>query len=55
MEMKFLKRGELQDVEIINALKEAVCDYEDGAIAEVRDLLAEIVIAIDEWTCNYHI
>ena len=55
MEMKFLKHGELQDIEIINALKEAVYDYQDGAIAEVRDLLAEIVNTIDEWEDKYEI
>ena len=55
MNMKFLKHGKLQDIEIINALKEAVYDYQDGAIAEVRDSLAEIVNAIDEWEYNYEI
>lgn len=53
MEMRFLKGNELQDIEILNALKEAVYDYQDGAIAEVRDTLAEIVNAIDEWEDNY--
>lgn len=49
MDEKFIKHGELQDIEIINALKEAVHDYEDGAISEVRDVLVDIVDAIDEW------
>ena len=55
MEMKFFKHGELQDIEILNALKEAVYDYEDRAIAEVRDVLVEIVHAIDEWEDNYEV
>ena len=55
MEMRFLKNGELQDDEIVEALKEATDDYEDGMISEVRDLLVEIVHAIDEWVINYRI
>lgn len=55
MEMRFLKHGELQDDEIIEALRGSVDDYEDGSISEVRDLLVEIVHAIDEWVCNYRI
>lgn len=49
MEMKFWKNNELDDAAIIKALNQAVKDYEDGAIAEVRDSLAEIVNAIDEF------
>ena len=49
MKTKFVKRRELDDVAIIKALNQAVKDYEDGAIAEVRDSLAEIVVAIDEF------
>lgn len=49
MEMKFWKNNELDDAAIIKALKQAVKDYEDGAIAEVHDTLAEIVVAIDEF------
>jgi len=55
MEKRFLKHGELQDNEIIEALKESVDDYGDGMISEVRDLLVEIVNAIDEWVINYRI
>lgn len=55
METRFLKHGGLQDIEIINALKEAVYDYEDGAILEVRDVLVDIVKAIDEWAYNYYL
>ena len=53
MNERFIIYGKLQDIEIINALKEAVHDYEDGAISEVRDMLADIVKAIDEWNYNY--
>lgn len=55
MEERFLKQGELQDNEIISALIEAVHDYEDGMISEVRDSLVEIVNAIDEWVINYRV
>lgn len=55
MNEKFIKYGKLQDIEILNALKEAVYDYEDGAILEVRDVLVDIVKAIDEWTHNYEV
>ena len=47
--MKFWKNNELDDAAIIKALNQAVKDYEDGAIAEVRDSLVEIVNAIDEF------
>ena len=47
--MRFFKNGDLQDREIIAALQQAAEDYENGEIAEVRDLLAEIVNAIDEF------
>lgn len=52
MEMKFWKNNELDDTAIIKALHQAVKDYEDGAIAEVRDSLVEIVNAIDEFEAN---
>lgn len=52
MGMKFWKNNELNDAAIIKALNQAVKDYEDGAIAEVRDSLAEIVVAIDEFEAN---
>lgn len=47
--MRFFKNGELQDKKIIEALHKAADLYEDGAIAEVRDLLVDIVSAIDEF------
>ena len=50
---KFFKKGELQDKKIIAALQQAADDYENGEIAEVRDLLVEIVKAIDEFDKNY--
>lgn len=46
---RFFKNGELQDKKIIEALQKAADWYEDGAIAEVRDLLVNIVNAIDEF------
>lgn len=45
--MRFFKNGELRDKEIENALRDAADDYADGEIFEVRDLLTEIVNAID--------
>lgn len=53
MDGRFIEYGKLKDIEILNALKEAVYDYEDGAILEVRDVLVDIVKAIDEWNYNY--
>jgi len=47
--MRFFKNGELQDREIVAALQQAAKDYENGEIAEVRDLLADIVNAIDDF------
>ena len=49
MENKFYKNGELKDREIVAALRKAADDYENGAIAEVRDLLVDIVNGIDNW------
>lgn len=46
---KFFNNGELKDKKITAALKQAAKDYENGEIAEVRDLLLEIAAAIDEW------
>lgn len=46
---RFYEKSELNDLGIINALKRATKDYENGEIAEVRDILEEIVIAIDEF------
>lgn len=49
MANKFFAHGELKDKKISAALKQAAKDYENGEIAEVRDLLLEIAAAIDEW------
>ena len=46
---RFFANGALKDKKIPAALKQAAKDYENGEIAEVRDLLLEIVAAIDEW------
>lgn len=51
--MKFYKNGELEDKEIVKALIQAAVDYENDAISEVRDLLAEIVVAIDKFEEEY--
>lgn len=40
----------LNDRKIIRSLLKAAEDYENGEIIEVRDLLAEIVYAIDEFS-----
>ena len=53
MANKFFAKGELKDEKIVASLKRAAKDYENGEIAEVRDLLLEIVAAIDEWTEVY--
>lgn len=52
---KFIQNGELKDKKIILALHQCAKDYENGEIAEVRDTLAEIVAAIDEFTDSYEI
>ena len=49
MANRFFANGELKDRKIAAALKQAAEDYENGEIAEVRDLLVDIVNAIDEW------
>lgn len=55
MESKFYKKGELKDKEIVAALKQAAVDYENGEIAEVRDLLVDIVNGIDNWEAAYEV
>ena len=50
METTFFKNHELLDKEIVTALKPAAKDYEDGAILEARDALADIVQSIDEFS-----
>lgn len=48
--MKFFKNGELQDKKIEAALRKAADDYANGELIEVRDLLLEIIYAIDEFS-----
>ena len=53
MEMRFFKNGQLKDKDIVKALQQAAIDYDNGEIAEVRDLLVDIVQAIDEFDNQY--
>ena len=53
MEMRFFKNGQLKDKEIVKALQQAATDYDNGEIAEVRDVLVDIVQAIDEFDAQY--
>lgn len=48
--MKFIKNGQLNDTLVLAAIKTALDDFENGAIMEARDTLADIVNAIDEWS-----
>lgn len=47
--MKFYKNGELQDKEIVAAIRKAADSYENGELIEARDLLQDVVDAIDEF------
>ena len=47
--MRFFKNGKLKDKEIEAALHKAADDYANGELIEVRDLLLEIINAIDEF------
>lgn len=47
---RFYKNGKLKDTEIVLALTNAANDYENGCLIEVRDLLSDIVQAIDNFT-----
>lgn len=49
METTYFKNGELDDRKIISTLIQAAKDYENGEIAEVRDMLVDIVNSIDEF------
>lgn len=44
------KNHELKDKEIINALKQAAEDYENGEVAEVQSVCSAIANAIQEFT-----
>lgn len=50
--MKFIKNGKLEDKRIAMALHNAATDYENGELIEVRDLLLDIIGAIDEFDSN---
>lgn len=50
--MRFYKKGKLEDKKIEMALRGAADSYANGELIEVRDLLSEIVSAIDEFTDN---
>lgn len=45
--MRFFENGELKDEKIEAALRRSADDYANGEIIEVRDLLLEIIGAID--------
>lgn len=47
--MKYIINGDLQDKRIANALRQAAEDYENGELLEDRDLLLEIIAAINEF------
>jgi len=46
---RFIGRSGLKDRTIIKALNRAAADYANGEVSEVRDTLADIVRAIDEF------
>ena len=46
MTVKFFKKGELQDQQIVDTLHQAAFDWENGEIAEVKDTLLDIISAI---------
>ena len=50
---RFYKDGELCDAQIEIALIQAVNDWQDGAILEMRDTLVDIVSAIDRFVEEY--
>ena len=50
--MRFFKNGKLQDKKIEEALRKAADDYGNRELIEVRDLLLEIINAIDDFTDN---
>lgn len=53
MENKFYSKGELKDKKILEVLKKLPEQYENGEIAEVRDIMEEIIFAIDEFESEY--
>ena len=53
MKNKFYSKGELKDKKILEVLKKLPEQYENGEIAEVRNIMEEIIIAIDEFESEY--
>lgn len=51
---KYIKGHELNDKKIIEGIKSALADYEDGAILECATTLEEITYAIREWDEREH-
>lgn len=49
---KYFKNGELKDKEIVDALRQAASQYENGEIIEVKDILIDIIEAIGEFEDN---
>ena len=49
MENKFYGNGKLKDKKIVEALRNAANDYENGELIEVRDTLLDIINAIDDF------
>lgn len=49
----FICHGELEDEKIMMALRQAVNDYENGEVAEVHDLLIDIIDAIEKFEDNF--
>lgn len=47
--MKFIRNGKLKDKLIVSALLQSAEDFENGEILEVRDVLSDIVDAINEF------
>ena len=50
---RFYKDGELDDIGITRALVDAADMYANGEILETRDMLCDIVRAIDRFTEEY--
>ena len=51
--MDYIINGELQDEEIIAALKQAIEDYENGDLDSVQSTLIDIVDAINQFEPEY--
>ena len=49
MNTKFFANGKLKDKNIVEALKKAAKQYENGEIIEVEAVLIDIIDAIDEF------